>query len=283
MVPAEGVGALLLKRLQEAIADGDAIHAVIRGTSINHGGKTNGYTVPNPTAQRDLVRAALKKANVDARAVSYVEAHGTGTSLGDPIELAGLAQAFEQDTSERGFCALGSLKSNIGHAESAAGIAAVTKVILQMKHRTLVPTLHVDVLNPRIEFANSAFRVQGELAQWRRPVLTIDGRAQERNRIAGVSSFGAGGANAHIIIEEYETAQSEASPHPARPAIIVLSARDEESLLARAAQLLEAHVADRPRAYGTSARLRRGLDGAAAGCVTPNRCQRSGDRRCLPW
>ena len=120
----------------------DQIHAVIRATSINHGGKTNGYTVPNPVAQKELVRAALEKAGVSARTISYIEAHGTGTELGDPIEITGLTQAFAQDTADKQFCAIGSAKSNIGHLEAAAGIAGVTKVVLQLKHRQLVPSLH---------------------------------------------------------------------------------------------------------------------------------------------
>ena len=175
MVPGEGVGAVLLKRLSRAEADGDHIYGVIRGTSINHGGKTNGYTVPNPQAQRELIRAALKKAGVPARAVSYIEAHGTGTELGDPIEIAGLTQAFEQETAEKGFCAIGSVKSNIGHVESAAGIAGVTKVLLQMKHGVLVPSLHAEELNPNIEFEKTPFVVQRDLGEWRRPRVEEDG------------------------------------------------------------------------------------------------------------
>src|SRR5690606_23616010 len=122
-VPGEGVGALVLKRLEDAERDGDHIHAVIRGTSINHGGTTNGYTVPNPVAQGRVVRDALDRAGVDARTISYVEAHGTGTVLGDPIEINGLTRAFSQDTQDVRYCAIGSVKSNIGHAEAAAGIA----------------------------------------------------------------------------------------------------------------------------------------------------------------
>src|SRR6185295_10525864 len=131
-VPGEGVGCLVLKPLSRALADGDRIHALIRGTAVNHGGRTNGYTVPNPTAQRDVIRAALDGAGIDARSVTCIEAHGTGTHLGDPIEVTALTQAFETDTSDRAFCALGSVKSNMGHLEAAAGIAGLTKVVLQM-------------------------------------------------------------------------------------------------------------------------------------------------------
>jgi polyketide synthase PksN len=242
MVPGEGVGTVLLKRLSAAIADGDQIHGVIRGTSINHGGKTNGYTVPNPQAQRELIRAALDRAGVNARLVSYVEAHGTGTELGDPIEIAGLTQAFEQDTQDRQYCALGSVKSNIGHAESAAGIAAVTKVLLQMRHGALVPSLHTGELNGNIRFEQTPFVVQRELTEWKRPLLTIDGVRKEHPRIAGISSFGAGGSNAHVVIEEYAPPSGQARIEVAaqRPAVVVLSARDEGRLQERVRQLRRA-------------------------------------------
>ncbi|WP_237706224.1 type I polyketide synthase [Ornithinibacillus scapharcae] len=202
-VPGEGVGVILLKSLSKAIEDGDNIHGVIKGTSINHGGKTNGYTVPNPKAQAKLVRDALDKASVNARSVSYIEAHGTGTELGDPIEISGLSQAFRNDTDDLQYCAIGSAKSNIGHLEGAAGIAGLMKAILQMKNGQIAPTLHADELNPLIDFANSPFYVQRELKEWSRPVLELSGMRKEYPRIAGVSSFGAGGANAHVIIEEY--------------------------------------------------------------------------------
>ena len=132
-VPGEGVGAVLLKPLAKAIADGDHIYGVIKGTAINHGGKTNGYTVPNPNAQAGVIGQALQEAGIDPRTISYIEAHGTGTSLGDPIEITGLVKAFQKYTENKQFCAIGSAKSNIGHCESAAGIAGVTKVLLQLK------------------------------------------------------------------------------------------------------------------------------------------------------
>jgi polyketide synthase PksN len=241
MVPGEGVGAVLLKRLSRAIEDGDVIHALVRGTSINHGGKTNGYTVPNPQAQGELIRTALQKAGVNARTVSYLEAHGTGTSLGDPIEIAGLTQAFGQDTKDTQYCAIGSAKSNIGHLEAAAGMAGLTKVLLQMKHHMLAPTLHVGGLNDNISFERTPFKVQRYLTSWQRPVVTIDGETKEYPRIAGLSSFGAGGSNAHIVLEEFcEPEDSRVFTFSvARPAIIVLSAKDEARLRERAQQLLE--------------------------------------------
>ncbi|AHM66821.1 polyketide synthase [Paenibacillus polymyxa SQR-21] len=238
-VPGEGVGVVLLKPLSKAIADGDPIHAVIRGTSINHGGKTNGYTVPNPIAQGELIRSALERAGVHARTISYIEAHGTGTELGDPIEVTGLTQAFRKDTADKGFCAVGSVKSNIGHLEAAAGIAGIGKIVLQMKNRTLVPSLHAQELNPNIPFEQTPFVVQQELEEWKRPVVELDGETREYPRMAGISSFGAGGANAHVIIEEYvpeEQAPICVTAH--NPVIIVLSAKNEERLKQQVERLL---------------------------------------------
>ncbi|MCC5466707.1 SDR family NAD(P)-dependent oxidoreductase [Pelosinus baikalensis] len=240
-VAGEGVGAVLLKPLSNAIADGDNIYAVIRSTSINHGGKTNGYTVPNPNAQGELIRAALDKVGINARTVSYIEAHGTGTKLGDPIEITGLTQAFRKDTPDTGFCAIGSVKTNIGHLEASAGIAGVTKIILQMKNQKLVSSLHAKKLNPNINFAKTPFVVQQDLAEWKRPVIEIDGVIKEYPRIAGISSFGAGGANAHIVIEEYIPKGFEHPPvnvTSQNPAIIVLSAKNEERLYDQAQHLL---------------------------------------------
>ncbi len=200
-VDGEGVGAVVLKPLHKAIEDGDQIYGVIKGSMLNAGGKTNGYTVPNPTAQFQLITETLHRANISARTISYLEGHGTGTALGDPIEIAGLTRAFEQDTQDRQFCSIGSAKSNIGHCESAAGIAGLTKVFLQLKHRQLVPSINAEVLNPDIDFKQTPFKLQQELAEWKSPV--IDGR--EVPRRAGISSFGAGGANAHLIVEEFHT------------------------------------------------------------------------------
>jgi polyketide synthase PksN len=219
-VPGEGVGAVLLKPLEHALRDGDQIYAVIKSSSVNHGGKTNGYTVPNPNAQGDLIRAALKKADIDPKTLGYIEAHGTGTSLGDPIEIAGLLQAFDHAAEGKQFCPIGSVKSNIGHLESAAGIAAVTKVLLQIRHKQLVPSLHAESLNPNIDFAASPFYVQTELADW--------AHSGPHPRRVGVSSFGAGGANAHLILEEYEPTGTAARA-TSREAF-VLSARNESAL-----------------------------------------------------
>ncbi|SYX83885.1 Putative mixed polyketide synthase/non-ribosomal peptide synthetase (fragment) [Paenibacillus alvei] len=242
-VPGEGVGAVLLKPLDRAVQDGDHIYGIIKGTAINHGGKTNGYTVPNPRAQAGVIAKALKEANVNPRTVSYLEAHGTGTSLGDPIEIAGLCRAFQEFTPDRQFCAIGSAKSNIGHCESAAGIAGLTKVLLQLKHRKLVPSLHSAALNPKIDFSATPFTVQHELADWERPTIEINGSFREYPRIAGLSSFGAGGSNAHVIIEEYlpEAATTSATPEGIHePALVLLSAKNEDRLNVQAEQLLAA-------------------------------------------
>nr|QLG04868.1 PulG [Streptomyces sp.] len=241
-VPGEGVGAVLLKPLDRAIADNDRIYGVIKSTAINHGGRTNGYTVPNPNAQAATIASALDKAGVDARAVSYVEAHGTGTELGDPIEIAGLTKAFSRDTDDRQFCSIGSVKSNIGHCESAAGISALTKVLLQLKHRRLVPSLHAEVLNPHIDFADTPFRVQRESSEWKRPtVTTADGEVREHPLIAGISSFGAGGSNAHVVVSEYVPADTAAPEPPVEPlsSVVAVSARTAEQLREYAQRLLD--------------------------------------------
>ena len=199
-VPGEGVGAILLKPLSLALADGDHVYGLIKGTAVNHGGRTNGYTVPNPAAQADLIVQALQQSAIDPRTLSYLEAHGTGTALGDPIEIAGLAKAFAATATEtvsEGICSVGSVKTNIGHLEAAAGIAGITKVLLQMKHRQLAPSLHADQLNSNITFEGTPFRVQRRLEEWR--VAGIDSSP----RRAGISSFGAGGANAFVVIEEF--------------------------------------------------------------------------------
>ncbi|WP_409174764.1 SDR family NAD(P)-dependent oxidoreductase [Brevibacillus fortis] len=241
-VDGEGVGAIVLKPLQKAIADGDHIYGVIKGSMLNAGGKTNGYTVPNPIAQSQVIHEALQRAGVDARAVSYIEAHGTGTALGDPIEIAGLTRAFGQYTKDKQFCAIGSAKSNIGHTESAAGIAGLTKILLQMKYGQIAPSLHAEVMNPNIDFSDTPFAVQQKLTEWKRPIIEINGVTKEYPRIAGLSSFGAGGANVHIVIEEYleKDRQPKSSIQPQQPKMIVLSAKNEERLFAQVNRLVKA-------------------------------------------
>ena len=244
-VPAEGSGAVLLKRLDAAVADGDRVLAVVKASAVNHGGAGAGYSVPNPRAQGDLVRAALERGGLRPADLDYLEAHGTGTALGDPVEVNGMLRAFEGDLPER--LPIGSVKSNIGHAESAAGIAAITKVLLQMRHGELAPSLHADRLNPNIDFTSTPFEVQRERAPWPRRV-PADGTV--RPRTAGVSSFGAGGTNAHIILQEHLGPDAPAPTAPAGPHLAVLSARDADRLLAQARRLA-AHL--RAEAGGATA------------------------------
>ena len=238
-VPSEGVGVVLLKRLADAERDGDHIYGVIKSSALNHGGKTNGYSVPNPKAQAAVIARALRDARVDPRAVTYIEAHGTGTKLGDPIEITGLTKAFSEYAELGQFCWIGSAKSNIGHTESAAGIASLTKVLLQMREGQIVPSLHSQTLNPNIDFSSTPFIVNQKLRDWPRPV--IDGRAH--CRAAGVSSYGAGGSNAHLIIEEYVQVEDECcvaqKQIPKGPCAIVLSARNKESLAEAAKRLFD--------------------------------------------
>jgi polyketide synthase PksL len=237
-VPGEGVGAVLLKRLSQAIADHDHIYAIIKASSLNHGGKTNGYTVPNPNAQADLVLEAFSQSRIDPTTVNYVEAHGTGTALGDPIEIAGMTKAFREAAGasvDSHRCAVGSVKSNIGHLESAAGIAGLTKVLLQMQHAEIVPSLHSARLNPNVRFAESSFYVPQRVETWE-PTAS---RNDVPVRRAGVSSFGAGGANAHILIEEFVDSETRTFGSNGVPLVFVLSAKNEDRLRARAEQLAD--------------------------------------------
>ncbi|WP_338551795.1 SDR family NAD(P)-dependent oxidoreductase [Paenibacillus sp. KS-LC4] len=237
-VPGEGIGAVLLKPLDQAVKNGDHIYGVIKATAVNHGGKTNGYTVPNPTAQSDMILKTLERARINPRAISYIEAHGTGTALGDPIEITGLSRAFGKYTRDKQFCAIGSVKSNIGHLEASAGIAGLTKVLLQLKHRKIAPSLHSQQLNANIDFRNSPFVVPQELMEWKRPLVEIDGQTREFPRLAGLSSFGAGGANAHVIIEEYEAVEQQRALLGTAPHVIVLSAKNADRLQEQAQRLL---------------------------------------------
>jgi acyl transferase domain-containing protein len=236
-VPGEGVGVVLLKLLKQAQIDGDYIYGVIKSTSINHGGKTNGYTVPNPNAQAQLVKRAIQKANIDPRTVSYIEAHGTGTALGDPIELFGLSKAFSEHTQDKQFCSIGSVKSNIGHLESAAGVAALTKVLLQLKYGQLAPSIHSGVSNPNLDFKESPFYLQRNLTDWCRPSIIQDGEKILFPRRAGISSFGAGGSNAHIIIEEAPKRRTSVKEKPHY--VVTLSAKTAKALHLRQKNLLE--------------------------------------------
>jgi polyketide synthase PksN len=243
-LPGEGVGAVLLKPLALAIRDRDSVLAVIKATATNHGGHSNGFTVPNLTAQAQLFEDNFRKSGIDPRTISYVEAAANGSALGDPIELNALTKAFRKFTSDQQFCAIGSVKSNIGHAEAASGISQLTKVILQLQHQQLVPSIKADPLNPNLSFNDTPFYLQREPRQWCRPEIIMDGVTREYPRRATVSSFGAGGSNAHLIIEEYipahDTGPAIISNHSSiSPQIIVLSARSRERLIPHVKQMLE--------------------------------------------
>lgn len=193
-VDGNGAGIVVLKRLPDALADGDTIHAVIKSTAINNDGALKiGYTAPSVNGQAGVIAEALALSGVDPESITYIEAHGTGTTLGDPIELAALSQVFGSRTSKKGFCAIGSVKTNVGHLGAAAGIAGLIKTVLALKHRQIPPSLHFTQPNPKIDFANSPFYVNTTLAEW---------QTKEIPRHAGVSSFGLGGTNAHAILEE---------------------------------------------------------------------------------
>nr|WP_052410168.1 SDR family NAD(P)-dependent oxidoreductase [Paenibacillus durus] len=248
-VRSEGAGMLMIKRLKDAEQAGDHIYGLIRGTNENHGGRANSLTAPNPKAQAELLSHAYRKAGIDPRTVGYIETHGTGTPLGDPIEVNGLKASFRElyqatgdERVKEAHCGLGSVKTNIGHLEMAAGIAGVIKVLLQMKYKKLVPNLHLDTLNPYIQLEGSPFYLVWETREWK---TITDENGKEMPRRAGVSSFGFGGVNAHIIIEEYRGNRSvkktkEGGVTPERPAMIVLSAKNGERLKEQARQLLEA-------------------------------------------
>jgi acyl transferase domain-containing protein len=193
-VGGNGVGIVVLKRLSEAIANGDTVHAVILGSAINNDGSLKvGYTAPSVDGQAQVVTTAHALAGVDPSTITYIEAHGTGTLLGDPIEVKALTQAFRETTNRNGYCAIGSIKTNLGHCDAAAGVAGLIKTVLSLKHRNLVPSLHFETPNPRIDFANSPFYVNTELKEWKRNGTPLR---------AGVSSFGIGGTNAHVVLEE---------------------------------------------------------------------------------
>jgi amino acid adenylation domain-containing protein len=226
-VGGDGVGVVVLKRLADALRDGDSIRAVIKGWALNNDGALKvGYTAPGVDGQRQVIAAALARAGVAPDTIGYVEAHGTGTPLGDPIEVAALTQAFRASTQRSGFCALGSVKTNIGHLDAAAGVAGLLKTVLALQTKQLPPSLHYAAPNPQIDFANSPFYVNAALAEW---------PASGTPRRAGVSSFGIGGTNAHVVLEE---APAPAPSGDARAwQLLVLSAKTASALDAQLAQL----------------------------------------------
>jgi len=219
-----GVGVVVLKRLEDALTDGDTIHAIIRGSATNNDGSMKAsFTAPSVYGQARVIAEALANAGVDAETLSYIEAHGTGTPLGDPIEVRALTKAFLQSTDKKRFCAIGSVKTNLGHLDAAAGIASFIKTVLALKHKELPPSLHFEQANSKIEFENSPFYVNTALRKWEPNGFPLR---------AGVSSFGIGGTNAHIVLEQSpETnAQSTASQQLRSSHLLMLSARTEAAL-----------------------------------------------------
>ena len=232
-VPGEGSGALVLKRLQDAEFDHDQIYGVIIGSGINQDGKTNGITAPSVNSQIELERKVYDKHNICPESISYVEMHGTGTKLGDPIELEALSTVYKERTDQKNYCTIGSVKSNVGHTSAAAGVASVHKVLLCLKYKKLVPTLNFKEHNEHFNFKDSPFYVNTELKTWE--------TAPGVPRRAAVSSFGFSGTNAHVVIEEYiPKERAPIAVTQEHPAIIVLSAKNEDRLKEQSQQLLAA-------------------------------------------
>ncbi|WP_371578055.1 beta-ketoacyl synthase N-terminal-like domain-containing protein [Streptomyces sp. NBC_01314] len=219
-VPGEGAVAVVLRRHDDARRDGDRIRGLVKGAAVNHGGRTTRYSAPSPRAQRDVITAALKDAEISPETVGLLEAHGTGTSLGDPIEIDGLTRAWREHTDRAQFCAIGSLKSNIGHLEPAAGLAGLVKALLAMEHEVIPPTLHVTRPNDHIRFEETPFYLADRPQAWPRG---------GHPRRAAISAFGMGGVNAHVIVEEPPAVPRD-TPLPQDSHIVRVGAADEATL-----------------------------------------------------
>ncbi|MGE0912085.1 beta-ketoacyl synthase N-terminal-like domain-containing protein, partial [Bacillus atrophaeus] len=228
-VRGEGAGIVLIKPFHKALADGDPIHGIIKGSAINHGGKTFTLTYPNPDAQADVIIEAVKRANVSFDSINYIEAHGTGTPKGDPIEFEGLMRASQALSKEKDKtktqCGLGSVKTNIGHLESAAGIAGVIKVLMAMKYGKLPGNLGYHQINPKIPIDTSPFSIVDQLKEWK----SLKDGEEVIPRRAGVSSFGFGGTNGHVILEEHRVVKKTKKPSKSHY-FFGLSAKTDESL-----------------------------------------------------
>jgi acyl transferase domain-containing protein/acyl carrier protein len=223
-----GGGILVLKRLADALADGDTIHAVIKGSAVNNDGSEKaGYTAPSVNSQADAVVEALANAGLDADNISYVEAHGSGTPVGDPIELRALTKAFRTSTQRLGYCAIGSVKTNVGHLDAAAAVAGLIKTVLALKHRQLPPSLHFTEANPEIDFAGTPFYVNTHLRKW----------TSDSPRRAGVMSTGMGGTNGHVVLEQAPELPLSTEARP--PHLLVLSAKTEPALHQATDRLLQ--------------------------------------------
>ncbi|MPY58312.1 type I polyketide synthase [Streptomyces spongiae] len=242
-VPGDGVGVVVLKRLGDALADGDRIRAVIKGSAVNNDGRRKvGFSAPSTEGQCEAILMAQTLAGVDADSIGYLEAHGTGTNLGDPIEVEALTRVFRETTDRRQYCALGSVKPNIGHLGAAAGLAGFIKAVLVLEHRLIPPVPHFHRPNPLIDLAGSPFRVPTGLEEW---------QPGSDPRRAGVSAFGIGGTNAHVILEEAPTAPERERPVSqddgpgARWQVLPLSARTPGALRGQCDSLAR-HLSDHP-------------------------------------
>jgi len=234
-VAGHGAGVVVLKRLADALADGDTIYAVVKGSAVNNDGSVRvSYMAPSVSGQAEVIAMAQAIAGVEPESIGYVEAHGTGTLIGDPIEIAALTQAFRAGTDKKGFCAIGSVKPNIGHLDAAAGVVGLIKTVLVLKHKMIAPTLHFEQPNPNIDFVNSPFYVNTRLAKW---------EADGTPRLAGVSSFGMGGTNAHVILEEAPTVEPSGPSRPAQ--LLLLSAKTDSALKTMTASLAD-HLRQHP-------------------------------------
>ncbi len=230
-ISGSGVGIVVLKRLSDALADGDHIHAVIKGSAVNNDGSAKiGYTAPSVEGQAEAIAEAHAAAGVEAASIGYIEAHGTGTALGDPIEIAALTQVFRRSTDRKGFCAIGSVKTNLGHLDTAAGVTGLIKTVLALEHQTIPPTLHFKRPNAALDLDNSPFYVNNAVSEW----TNVGGP-----RRAGVSSFGIGGTNAHVVVEESPRVEPSGASRPWQ--LLTLSAKTETAL-EQATANLAAHL-----------------------------------------
>ncbi|HEX3531178.1 MAG TPA: acyltransferase domain-containing protein, partial [Thermoanaerobaculia bacterium] len=230
-----GVGAVVLRRLEDALAAGDRVRAVILGSAVNNDGSLKvGFAAPSEAGQAGVIAEALAVAGVEPDDIGYVEAHGSGTPIGDPIEIAALTRAFRERTERKGFCALGSIKSNVGHLEAASGAAGLLKTILSLENGLLPPSLHFETPNPRIDFAGSPFFVNTRPRVWER---------NGKPRLAGVSSFGLGGTNSHVVLQE---APEPAASGPSRPWQLLLLSAKTDSALRTMTRRLAGHLSEHP-------------------------------------
>ena len=225
-----GGGILVLKRLRDAVSDGDTIHAVIKGSAVNNDGSEKaGYTAPSVNGQAEAVIEALANAAVEADSISYIEAHGSGTPVGDPVEIRALTKAFRTFTQRSGYCAIGSVKTNVGHLDAAAAVTGIIKTVLSLKNRQIPPSLHFSQPNSEIDFANTPFYVNTKLREW----------ISDGPRRAGVMSTGMGGTNAHVVLEEAPEADNE---HSARKSQLIILSAHTESVLDQATHRLQAFL-----------------------------------------